>query len=158
MPDRYCLASGLVVVQAGDLTASAAPASPQGPLTIRPRGAKDLVVPYDADKGMWRIALAPGAYVVSQLVPDPKALNDKVTLSPPKGSSFVYLGPKSNGASYGWAADEATITRGDPKNPWPPPQAPEISLGSAKVWFDVELAEIDAALPKDAVVKPRSDS
>ncbi len=154
MADLYCIASGLVIAQAGIFTAKVSPISPQGPMTIRPHGAKDLAVAYDGAKGVWSASLAPGEYVLWLQVPDPKMLKDTVTLLPPKGSLFVYLGPKSNNTSYAWAADRATISRGDPKDPWPPPQAPEVALGAAsKAWFEVELKTIADALPKGAVIK-----
>lgn len=154
MSGLYSLATGLVVKQKGAFTARVTPNTKQGMLTIRRRGGADEQVSFDQAKGAWSTTLDDGEYVAWYTVADPAALKDVVQMTAPTGSAFVYLGPKSNGLPYAWGAVTVDVQRGDPKNPWPPPGAPETPLDpTVKAWFQVELGAIDAALPKSAIIK-----
>lgn len=154
MQNLYSLVTGLVIKQKGALTGTVTPNTAQGPLTIRRRGGADEEVAFDQATGTWSTTLDAGEYVAWYMVPDPAAVKDTVNLSLPVGSALVYLGPKSNGLPYAWEAASAEVQRGDPKNPWPPPGAPELQLdATVKQWFIDELTVIDRALPKDAVLK-----
>ncbi len=99
---------------------------------------------YDEEAHHWSFPLAAGDYVVRLLIEDECDETLAITTAAPV--LLVYYGPVSGDTTVAWST--ASATSGNPKDPWPPPSNPYVTLPSASfAWFDAQLRALQMDPP-----------
>lgn len=110
---------------------------------------------YDTITQAWSIPLPAGDYVVVLELDETVWFSDDVNVEAPSTVNFVYNGPLPEGGTgtVAWADTDAATT--SEKDPWPPPTANRVTLGStSQTWFAAQLAAARAAQVTPKAAEP----
>jgi hypothetical protein len=104
---------------------------------------------YNAGTQEWSITLTPEDYVVRLDLAANAWFNGQLPITASAAVNFVYYGSLTSNTTVAWN-DTTALGRGDPKDPWPPPVTPYITMAPASyTWHDTQLQAASSALPKD---------
>ncbi len=159
---------GLHVTEEVTLVVDGDKANPAAQLVVLTQGQPSpAVVSYDAGAHGWVVTLGAKDYLVSLEVSDDQWWDDDVSAHGANDDTltFVVHGPEDANEEHHTDAWQATSAKGDPKDPWPPPESPLITLPTASLaWFDDKLhAARSAAMPSPrdfdpyALAQPQGD-
>jgi|GEM_PF-3215267 len=144
---------GVVVPTSATFVVTGGPATAMPDLVATPRPAGGVTPPpvngaYNTATKEWTLTLAAGDYIVRLDLATWFAGTLPITASSP--ADFVYF---TAGASVAWT-DTVAIGRGDPKDPWPPPNLQKLAQlpQASQTWFDTNLGLVAAGLPKAATL------
>lgn len=92
-----------------------------------------------ASSTTWTLALDPGDYIVT--VDDDEAYGP-ITITTDEDVTLVTIPATGTPeAKPGLLSKYASVTAGNPKDPWPPPSATNVTLGTSRLaWFESELS------------------
>lgn len=98
---------------------------------------------YNETTKTWAIPLGAGDWVLTLTLPQAQWFEGALSCSVPSTSTFVWWGAISGvDQLVAWSATVAA-TSGDPKDPWPPPGTPTVTLGNASAtWFTTRLTDL----------------